>query len=125
MLLDSSGDLKYEIPLVSPNNDRVIRMFPGASRDIRDSALMPPAVREAAANGVLRLEDLLVLGQAASVTVYVLGYDEFSGARRLFKSKHYRLADVTDGTFQGLRVVGSEVTTKHSAQSNEEPRSGA
>jgi hypothetical protein len=106
--LARDGDLHYELPLVSSHNDRVLRFFPSASAEIRESALLPESIRDKARDGSLSLEDLLSLGDAASVTAYMLGNDEFSGARRLFKSQHYRLMDIRDGSFVGMEVKAQQ-----------------
>ena len=49
--------------------------------------------------GVLLLEDLLELGQDATLQVIAFGYDDFSGSRKVFESKLYRRSDITLGTF--------------------------
>ncbi len=54
------------------------------------------------------LEVLLSLGDKAELVVWVLAFDEFSGARKSFISKHYQLADICEGKFggkDGLEVV--------------------
>jgi len=54
------------------------------------------------------LENLLSLGTEAELVVWVLAFDEFSGARKAFISKHYRLNDICEGKFggqDGLEVV--------------------
>ena len=51
------------------------------------------------------LRDVLQLGQDAAVRVHVFGYDAFSGARKHFKSREYRIDEIRKGTFNGLDVV--------------------
>jgi hypothetical protein len=36
--------------------------------------------------------------------VIVFGYDSFSGARRIFKSKLYGINDIKEGNFKGLQI---------------------
>lgn len=47
------------------------------------------------------LENLLSLGKEAELVVWVLAYDEFSGARKGFISKHYHVNDIREGKFGG------------------------
>jgi hypothetical protein len=47
------------------------------------------------------LESLLSLGDEAELVVWVLAFDEYSGARRAFASKKYRLEDVSPGKYCG------------------------
>jgi len=51
------------------------------------------------------LHDLLALGERARLRVFVLGYDRFSGARKIFKSKDYDTGSIRKGVFKDLNVV--------------------
>lgn len=58
------------------------------------------------------LENLLSLGKEAEIVVWVLAYDEFSGARKGFISKHYSLDDIREGQFggrSGLDIIPLDV----------------
>lgn len=50
------------------------------------------------------VKDILTLGSDAQITVHVFGYDKFSGARKSFSSRPYRLIDVEQGSFDGIEI---------------------
>jgi hypothetical protein len=49
----------------------------------------------------LTLETLLSLGKDAENAIWVFSYDDFSGSRKAFVSKKYRLEDMAVGKFNG------------------------
>jgi hypothetical protein len=63
----------------------------------------------------LMLEDLLGLGTRASFQVIALGYDEFSGARKLFSSKYYTLDDIREDSFGSKERRVDEQPVEHTA----------
>ena len=69
----------------------------------------PQHIKQAATDGILTLENLLGLGTDAFLHLYVTGYDEFSGARKIYRSKPYRLADIRKGKFAELAVVEDDL----------------
>ena len=103
--LELSHDKKYEIPRVPRNANRVLRLFVNQVVDLKQSALFPNDLREKAKNDVLCLEELLALGTESKLLIYVSGYDAFSGARKMFASKGYTVADIREGQFKGLQVL--------------------
>jgi len=48
----------------------------------------------------LTLEDLFEIGEKVNVRIHIMGYDEFSGARKMFLSKVYRKSDISILTFE-------------------------
>lgn len=56
-------------------------------------------IREASRNKSLILEDVLQLGTQAHFQIMLLGYDEFSGVRKLFLSNVYTIDDIVEGNF--------------------------
>jgi hypothetical protein len=61
--------------------------------------LASPMFERALAGRAPRLENLLSLGKEAELVVWVLAYDEFSGARKGFISKHYHAQDIREGKY--------------------------
>jgi hypothetical protein len=85
------------------------RIPPGASRSVVLELEATPELGSplfvSAINGRdLTLETLLSLGMDAEVAVWVFGYDDFSGSRKAFASKKYRLEDIAVGKFNGLAI---------------------
>jgi len=56
-------------------------------------------IRTLAQNNQLTLHQVLNIGQEAEFQILVLGYDEFSGARKFYESKTYTINDIADGHF--------------------------
>ena len=67
--------------------------------DFFHKAFFPPAIQTRSAAGTLTLDDILQLGTDAEFQILVLGYDDYSGARKFFESKKYRSADIKDGFY--------------------------
>jgi len=63
--------------------------------------LEKPMFKRALDGRATTLENLFSLGKEAELVVWVLAYDEFSGARKGFISKHYHLDDIREGRFGG------------------------
>jgi hypothetical protein len=59
--------------------------------DISESArsILPENLQEKCNLGTLCLEDLLSSGSESKLQIFAFGYDEFSGARKLFESPEY------------------------------------
>jgi hypothetical protein len=53
----------------------------------------------------LDLEALLRRSEGAYIVVRLLGYDQWSGARRYFESRHYQADDIKQGYFDGVDIV--------------------
>lgn len=109
--------LRDEIPRISKRQNRVCRIFFNRARELQDSAIFPEDIRAKAADNSLLLEELLALGSKASVRIYVFGYDEFSGSRKLFVSKPYRITDIKEGSYSGLEIT-PELSPKEDVNSD-------
>lgn len=98
---------------------RVFRLYINCVDQFRTSEIYSEAFRRKANEKTLMLEDILSLGARAWLQIAAFGYDEFSGARKLFMSKSYFLADVREGLFEvaGLDVV---LGTRPAADSDDE-----
>ncbi len=94
-------------PLLSPQKGRMI--FLEAEKTPRFAlSAYGDGVRERLAEGACELIDLLSLGSDAWIRVFVFGYDELSGARKMFASRHYRRENVLDGTFDDAMNIVPE-----------------
>lgn len=100
-----SGESKVEVPRLSKKNNRIIRLFISHSHVLRKSPTFPPEIRNKANNEQLLLEDIYLLGADTKLVIWVFGYDEFSGSRKLFRSPDYFLANIKEGHFNDLDVV--------------------
>lgn len=85
------------------------RIPPGASRTIVLDLEGTPELKSslflsAIAGREPSLETLLSLGTDAEIAVWVFGYDDFSGSRKAFVSKKYRLEDIAIGKYDGLNI---------------------
>ena len=86
---------------------RVLRLFINSVEQFHNRQIYPEDIQRKAEQRALLFEDLLGLGTRAWLEISAFGYDEFSGARKLFVSKSYTLPDIKAGQFQtqGLDVV--------------------
>jgi len=102
----------WQVLFVPLEYHRIPRMRPARKFKVRDmirlhieeldqlkSPLYSEEIQRKHDEGVLLLEDLLELGQDATLQVIAFGYDDFSGSRKVFESKFYRRSDITLGTF--------------------------
>ena len=78
---------------------RVYRLYINSVEELSNRSIYPEHIRRKAEERALTLEDLLVLGDEAYLQIAAFGYDEFSGARKLFLSKYYMLSHVKTGEF--------------------------
>ncbi|MBN1930269.1 MAG: hypothetical protein JW786_01495 [Desulfobacterales bacterium] len=74
---------------------RIIPIYPEKTNRFSDP-IFPKDIREKYQSGTLMLDDILMLGSISFIQVYLLGYDRFSGSRRIFMSKKYYLADLVE-----------------------------
>lgn len=51
-------------------------------------------VREKAKNKTLQLDDIFTAYPNAAIQFFLLGYDAFTGARKMYRSKYYRKTDI-------------------------------
>lgn len=101
--LDWSEERKSEIPIIEPKHSKNLRLFINLTPAFRQSALIPNVVREKSNAQSLLLEELLDIGHKATITIFVFGYDSFSGARKLFISKPYSRLDIHPIDFKNRR----------------------
>jgi hypothetical protein len=110
--LEWNGDTKAEMPRLTKKNNRVLRLFVSHTLDLKRSTLYPTNIRDKAIAVTLTLEDLFSLGTESSLIIWVFGYDEFSGSRKLFRSQDYQITDIKEGRFKQLEVVAGEPAAK-------------
>ncbi|MBS1572994.1 MAG: hypothetical protein JST62_11405 [Bacteroidetes bacterium] len=67
--------------------------------DYFQRTIFPDNIRILAQNNQLTLDQVLNIGQEAEFQIMVLGYDEFSGARKFYESKNYTINDIAEGHF--------------------------
>lgn len=109
--LDTSGERVWSIPLMNPVRKSKLRTILRICLNHTDyctRAHFPPHIREKAARKTLLLEDLLSLGTAAQFRVIVSGFDEFTGARKVF-IKTYLPTDLKSGDFQRRTLAIEQV----------------
>lgn len=68
--------------------------------------IFPDYIRAMSLNNTLTLEQVLTIGKEAQLQILVLGYDEFSGAKKFYESNIYTVQDIVDGHFdlKGLTI---------------------
>ena len=65
----------------------------------------PDNIKRKAKEKTLLLEDVLRLGSEANIRIEAFGFDEFSGARKFFKSEFYTIHNIKEGRFHnGLDI---------------------
>lgn len=99
-----------QIPALDPVRKQGLRRF--ILLDLLQTSKMqdaafPEPIREKYADGTLLLEEVLALGEEAFVQFFVFGYHDWSGSRKLYASKCYRLEDIREGYFEAesLRMI--------------------
>lgn len=60
----------------------------------------PKDISEKYEEGSLTLEDIFEIGKKVELSFIIMGYDEFSGARKMFQSKVYCKDDIIDQIFE-------------------------
>jgi len=107
--LEWNGDTKAEMPRLTKKNNRVLRLFISHALDLKRSTLYSQEIHDKANAETLTLEDLFSLGTESSLIIWVFGYDEFSGSRKLFRSQDYKITDIKEGRFKQLEVISDEM----------------
>jgi hypothetical protein len=74
------------------NDDEFIKSF--------DKTYFSDQIKAQAAEKMLRLEDILSITSNASIRIHVSAMDSFSGSRKVFRSKNYKLEDVVYGKYE-------------------------
>lgn len=109
--LDTSGERVWSIPLmnsVRKSKLRTILRICLNHTDYCTKAHFPAHIREKAARKELLLEDLLSLGTTSQFRVIVSGFDEFTGARKVFM-KTYLPTDIRFGEFERKSLAIAQV----------------
>lgn len=91
------------LPILEKGGDRIIRIYPENTKIFLEPR-WGQDITDKYKNGSLLLEDILALGEKSQLRIYVFGFDEFSGSRRLFRSKWYHLDDIVNKTFFEIPV---------------------
>jgi len=86
------------VPMIQPSTNRIFRIFPEQTESFK-YAPYPDNIREKAQEGILTLEDLLGLKQGSEIRMYIFGFDNFSGARKLFVSQFYNISSIKPDMF--------------------------
>ena len=123
--MNPAGERKTELPKIIKNGNRVLILYVSLIQGIRKSGIVPDHIKLAAEEGSLELEAILSLGANAKLKIYVSGYDEFSGARKVFESRFYSYMDIVYGKFGELEVIPSATSPAHEyvETSDEQPDS--
>jgi hypothetical protein len=110
--LAANGEITHRIPIIYPIKHKKgrrpdLRIHFNSLGLFRDKPYYPKKIKYRASRRALLLEDILGLVPSPSLDVVAFGFDEFSGARKLFMSPRYTLDDIRKGRFQsdGLTVV--------------------
>lgn len=104
---------RYKIPRILPIRRRrvryIMRLYVNRVDEFREP-IYPEHIRRKAEKQSLLLEDILSLGSQATLQIHAFGYDEFSGARKLFISKFYTIHDIKEGPFEEKGLDVQELT---------------
>lgn len=100
------------LPILVEGGSRIVRIYPERTEKYLEP-LWGKDINGKLRNGKLTLEDILRLGDKAQLRIYVFGFDEFSGSRRLFRSKWYELSDIEEKEFSKI-AVEKEANKKNS-----------
>jgi len=109
--LATSGETTWTTPLMNPVRKSKLRTRLRICLNHTDYCTkphFPEHICEKVARKELLLEDLLLLGTQAQVGVMVSGYDEFSGARKVFM-KTYHSSDIKCGEFERKSLLIAEM----------------
>ena len=109
--LNTTGERTWTTPLMNPVRKSKLRTRLRICLNHTDyctKAHFPEHIREKAARKSLLLEDLLSLGTESQVGVMVSGFDEFSGARKVFM-KTYLPSDIKFGEFERRSLAIAQV----------------
>jgi len=110
----ADGTIEWRISRLLPARRRkeagigpIMFLHINSAKELDEWRVFPDHIRDKARINALLLEDLLSLGERATIRYRVFCYDEFSGARRVFFSKPYTIHDIKEGRFKanGLDVI--------------------
>lgn len=112
--LSERGEIVYRFPIIYPvkskNGHRPsLRLHINNIDRFREKPYYPKEMKYKASRRKLLLEDILNLGPNPTLEIVAFGFDEFSGARKVFLSTRYTVDDIKEGVFQldGLKVIES------------------
>lgn len=74
------------------NDDEFIKNF--------NKTYFSDEIKSLCSEKMLRLEDILSITPPAFIRIHASGMDSFSGSRKVFKSREYRLEDIVYGKFE-------------------------
>ena len=104
-------------PLLIPGKARYIAIQVDKTKRF-GADYMPDLIKEKYNNGTLTLEDVLSSGTKAQLLIYVFGYDEFSGTRKLFESKIYEMNDIKQMPIKDVKMIEGNVNSLKSMTNN-------
>ncbi|PIP37990.1 MAG: hypothetical protein COX19_15090 [Desulfobacterales bacterium CG23_combo_of_CG06-09_8_20_14_all_51_8] len=107
----------------SLKEDRIISLLPEDTDKFKNPNF-PDHIRKKYQSKGLNIEDLLSLDNKVKLVVQLFGYDEFSGARKMFISKPYTLKDIKPGTFDHKFTIdktGLQIVERVSDNKTEQP----
>jgi hypothetical protein len=85
--MNSDGDRTYSLPRIDSHRrsklQHILRLYTHQIEECKHEPF-PETTRSRAVANKLTLDDLLSLGSATEIRIFVSGYDEFSGARKVF-----------------------------------------
>ena len=117
--LSGRGEIVYRIPIIYPTKHKngrrpSLRLKINDMDRFREKPFYPAEIKHKANMRNLLLEDILNLGANTTLEIIASGYDEFSGARKIFLSNRYTINDIKEGIFQpnGLQVIESPKISK-------------
>jgi hypothetical protein len=82
--------------------NRIFRIYPEMTQCF-SSDRYPDYIRKKAEDGSLSLEDVMSAGYKSNIIIYIFGYDEFSGTRKLFLSSSYDLSKIKEGDIFNMK----------------------
>ena len=94
-----SGETTAPIPVLKRGKNKIFRLCFELCPDLKLSPYVPQDIREEAKKGRLTLERLLAF-EKSYLTLFVVGADAISGARKVFESPQYKLSDIFEGPFK-------------------------
>jgi hypothetical protein len=101
--LGSNGETVHKIPYILPakknGSKPILILHVEIQEEFKNPNNYPKNIVNKAKIKTLLLEDVLRLGKNSYLQVIGFGYDEFSGSRKIFKSRKYTLKDVQYGGF--------------------------
>lgn len=102
--LSRDGERKVELPKVVNGFSRTLTLFPNLVPAFVANQRYPEEIRAKAKEKKLTMEDVLSLGKESKLKIYLSGYDEFSGARKMFESSFMAAKDIKAGWFDELQL---------------------